>query len=269
MGGMSATNGAMKGIVLQHEVERRDLALGGLWLRATTVKTPPGLSDALGALIAERQADLPPDLEQRRKECRDILRNGRYKPVGRGKPASEYLLRSAREGTFPRIRGLVDAINLVSLETLMPISLWDVDRAPDRTLVFRLGEPGQRYVFNPAGHEMDLQDLVCGGTVSDGVWTPSVNPVKDSMATKTNEETTEVAAVIYAPVAAISDGTLDMACRNLLRRLESCSAPGAEGAYGILRTGERKALPGTTRPAHSTQDQGSGIFEDDRGRRER
>ena len=232
----------MTGVVLEHQVERNDLALGGVRVRATSVNTPAALTDALSALIEERQADLPPDIEQRRKECRDVLRNGKYKPTGRGKPASEYLLRSARDGTFPRINGLVDATNLVSLKTLMPISLWDVDRARERAFVFRLGEPGLSYVFNPAGNEMDLQDLVCGGTVTEDVWSPLVNPVKDSMKTKTDAETTEVAAVIYAPVSAIGDGTLDAACRDLLGWLRSCGTPDASGDIAILRAGERKTL---------------------------
>jgi DNA/RNA-binding domain of Phe-tRNA-synthetase-like protein len=230
------------GIVLEHRVERNDLALGCVWTRATSVKTPAPLTEALNVLIEERHAELSPELEQRRKGCRDILRNGVYKPTGRGKPASEYLLRAARDGTFPRINGLVDATNLVSLRTLMPISLWDVGRVAARRFVFRLGEAEQSYVFNPAGHTMDLQDLVCGGAVKDAVWSPSVNPVKDSMATKTNEETTEVAAAIYASASAISDGTLEAACAELLGWLRSCGGPGVEGDHGILRPGERKSL---------------------------
>ncbi len=235
-------NRAVRGIVLEHRVERSDLALGGVWVRGTSVSTPAPLAAALTALIEERRADLPPELERRRKECRDVLRNGVYKPTGRGKPASEYLLRSAREGSFPRINGVVDATNLVSLKTLMPISLWDVDRAATRTFVFKLGAAGQSYVFNPAGHAMDLRDLVCGGTVKDGVWSPTVNPVKDGMTTKTNESTTEVAAAIYAPLPAIDDGTLDAACRKLLEWLRSCGSAAAEGACGVLLQGQSRTL---------------------------
>lgn len=56
-------------------------------------------------------------------------RNGRYKPTGRGKPANEYLLRAANDGTFPSINGLVDSNNLLSLEHMVPISVWDLDLA--------------------------------------------------------------------------------------------------------------------------------------------
>lgn len=230
------------GIVIENRVERDDLAIGAVWVSGTSVRTPVALADELTALIEERRADLPQPLEDRRKACRDILRNGVYKPTGRGKPASEYLLRSARDGTFPRINGLVDANNLVSLKTLMPISLWDVERAGARTFAFRLGAPEQSYVFNPAGHEMGLQDLVCGGALDDDTWSPLVNPIKDSMLTKTTEQTTEVAAVIYAPASAIADGSLDEACRDLLGLLESCAPSPVMGACAIVGPGERKAL---------------------------
>ncbi len=232
----------MRGVVLEHRVDRDDLALGGVWIGGISVSSPEQLSDALDRLIEQRQAELSPGLEQRRKECRDILRNGIYRPTGRAKPASEYLLRSARDGSFPRINGPVDANNLVSLKTLMPISLWDVGRAASRTVAFRLGEEGQSYVFNPAGHSMDLRDLVCGGSVVDGDWVPMVNPVKDGMATKTNDATTEVAAVIYAPLTAVTDGTLDEACRELLGWLRSCGTGDADGACAILRAGESKTI---------------------------
>ena len=33
-------NRAVRGIVLEHRVERSDLALGGVWVRGTSVSTP-------------------------------------------------------------------------------------------------------------------------------------------------------------------------------------------------------------------------------------
>ena len=43
----------------------------------------------------------------RRASVRDMLRFGAYKPTGRGKPASEYLLNAAAEGHFPFISAAV------------------------------------------------------------------------------------------------------------------------------------------------------------------
>ena len=56
----------------------------------------------------------------RRKRVRAMLRHGKYKPSGRGKPASEFLLRAALDDAFPRINGPVDANNIVSLESGFP-----------------------------------------------------------------------------------------------------------------------------------------------------
>src|SRR5262249_49155820 len=108
---------------------------------------------ALGEL--ERTED-----EGVRAQVRDLLRHGKYKPTGRGKPASEYLRQAAREGRFPRIDALVDVNNLVSLESGLPISVLDVERAGARSFVLRHGRPGESYVFNSAGHTIDLQDLL-------------------------------------------------------------------------------------------------------------
>jgi len=64
----------------------------------------------------------------------------------------------------------------------------------DRLLVLREGAPDERYVFNPAGHEIDVSGLLCVAR-ADG---PALgNAVKDSMETKTHAGTTNVLAVIY------------------------------------------------------------------------
>src|SRR5690606_14984603 len=93
-----------------------DNAAGGLRLglvRAEGLRAgarPDGLDAAIGAL----DPDLDATREARRLAARDMLRHGRYKPTGRGKPASEYLLRALAEGDFPRIHAVVDVNNLVS-----------------------------------------------------------------------------------------------------------------------------------------------------------
>src|SRR5262249_32748464 len=48
-----------------------------------------------------------------RAAVRDLLRfpHGGYKPTGRGKPSSEYLLRAVSEGTLGSINAAVDACN--------------------------------------------------------------------------------------------------------------------------------------------------------------
>lgn len=136
---------------------------------------------------------------------RDLLRFGSYKPTGRGKPASEYLLKAARQDKFPRINNLVDLNNLVSLRSLLPISLIDLGRAATNVFTVRRGRPEEAYVFNSAGQEIGLQDLllVARGPQDE----PCANPVKDSMATKLDEAATDVMAVLYAPPSLRTDLT--------------------------------------------------------------
>jgi DNA/RNA-binding domain of Phe-tRNA-synthetase-like protein len=128
---------------------------------------------------------------------RDMLRHGKYKPTGRGKPASEYLHRSALEDKFPRINTLVDINNLVSLESLLPISLVDLVRAERSAFVVRCGRAGESYVFNSAGQAIELLDLLLVAKLPEDV--ACANPVKDSMATKLTESSSDVMAVLYAP----------------------------------------------------------------------
>jgi DNA/RNA-binding domain of Phe-tRNA-synthetase-like protein len=134
-----------------------------------------------------------------KKSVRDLLRHGKYKPTGRGKPACEYLLNAAREGRFPRINNLVDINNLVSLETQLPISLIDVGLAKSDRFRVRRGRAGEKYVFNSGGQEIDLEDLLLVSHLPADV--PCANPVKDSMATKLIDASSDVLAVIYAPLS--------------------------------------------------------------------
>lgn len=129
-------------------------------------------------------------------EVRNLLRYRKYKPTGRGKPASEYLLNAAREDRFPRLGTLVDINNLISLRSLLPISLVDLDRAMTSRFVVRRGRAGEAYVFNAGGQTIDLEDLLLVACLPDD--RPCVNPVKDSMETKLTEASANVMAVIYA-----------------------------------------------------------------------
>ncbi len=135
-----------------------------------------------------------------RDAVRDLLRAAGYKPSGRGKPASEYLAGAAQKGAFPRISTLVDAANLCSLRSGLPISLLDRTRALEGTtgLVIRPGRSGERYVFNGAGQEIDVAGLLCVAR-EDGA--PVGNAVKDSLATRTDAATRAVLAVVWGSTA--------------------------------------------------------------------
>ncbi|MFU8859136.1 MAG: phenylalanine--tRNA ligase beta subunit-related protein [Cyclonatronaceae bacterium] len=161
------------------------------------------LDERLARLLENRKSGTGGQAEAFRLASRDMLRNGSYKPTGRAKPASEYLLRAAQEGHFPRINTAVDINNYISLNYMVPISLWDIDKAGGRPLTLDLGQAGEKYVFNESGQEIDLKDLVCGVLTDDGSSRkPVINPVKDSMFTKTDAASQNVGYLVYYPASA-------------------------------------------------------------------
>jgi len=175
-------------------------SVGLIWAEGIAPPVPPTETPAFLAPLCDAARDagaayVPDDVRAR---VRRMLRFGKYKPSGRGKPASEFLLRAAVAAEFPLVSGPVDVNNAISLESGLPGSLFDTALSGRRLLV-RRGGPGESYVFNRSGQSIDLEDLllVCRQT-PDG-WEPCGNPVKDSMATKIRAETRDVVAVLYAP----------------------------------------------------------------------
>jgi DNA/RNA-binding domain of Phe-tRNA-synthetase-like protein len=144
-----------------------------------------------GLLSLETAAPLSRD-EGLRMAVRDMLRHWGHKPAGRGKPASEYLVRAVDRGELDSINIAVDVCNAVSLHSGFPIALVDLDRARPP---FRVGpgDPEATYVFNASGQEMSLKGLICLSD-ADG---PCANPVKDAQRTKTDGGTTRTLTVMW------------------------------------------------------------------------
>lgn len=128
-----------------------------------------------------------------RAKVRDLLRHGGYKPTGRGKPASEYLLRTAGEGRLCSINACVDVCNVVSLHSGLPISVVDLELCspPLRIAVARGVQP---YVFNAAGQTIDVEGLLC---LFDSAG-PCANAVKDSQRTKTHAGTRNTLSILWS-----------------------------------------------------------------------
>ncbi|MET0397801.1 MAG: phenylalanine--tRNA ligase beta subunit-related protein [Longimicrobiaceae bacterium] len=168
-----------------------------LRVAAFTTRFPAPLGDlatpheVLRLLDADAPAPLARD-EAVRAAVRDLLRWGGYKPTGRGKPASEYLVRAAGEGALGSINPAVDACNAVSLHAGLPVSVVDLAlaRPPFRVA---LAPAGASYVFNAAGQEIDLGGLLCLWD-ADG---PCANAVRDSQRTKTRPGTTDTLSVVW------------------------------------------------------------------------
>jgi DNA/RNA-binding domain of Phe-tRNA-synthetase-like protein len=146
----------------------------------------------LQLLRADAEAPLSSD-DSVRSAVRDLLRHGGYKPTGRGKPASEYLLRAVAEGALSSINLAVDVCNAVSFHSGLPISVVDLEKAQG-PFVLRLGKPGEKYVFNASGQELDAEGLLC---LCDAEG-PCANAVKDAQRTKTNAETRRTLSIVWA-----------------------------------------------------------------------
>ena len=150
------------------------------------------VSDELCKLLTiDGEAPLRAD-DTVRTAVRDLLRHGGYKPTGRGKPASEYLVRAAGEGGLGSINAAVDTCNAVSLHSGLPVSVIDLDRA-EAPLRISIAPAGTRYLFNASGQEIDISGLVI---LADAVG-PCAGPVKDSHRTKTHPATGRTLSVIW------------------------------------------------------------------------
>jgi DNA/RNA-binding domain of Phe-tRNA-synthetase-like protein len=156
------------------------------------IPTPP---EILALLSLEAAAPLQSD-DAVREAVRVLLRHGGFKPSGRSKPASEYLVRAVGDKALASINAAVDVCNIVSLHSGLPISVVDLARAKPP---FRIGiaPPGSSYIFNAAGQSIDLAGLLCLFDAEG----PCANAVKDAQRTKTDPQTTRTLTVIWSSSA--------------------------------------------------------------------
>ena len=164
-------------------------------LSVFTVDFPDGLGESPDWLVAllkvDAAAPMHPD-DHVRLQVRDLLRHGGFKPTGRSKPASEYLLRAAGEGVLGSINVLVDACNVVSLHSGLPISVVDLVRV-EGVLSVGIAPEGSSYPFNAGGQVIDVGGLLC---LCDQQG-PCANAVKDAQRTKTTSETRQALVVVW------------------------------------------------------------------------
>src|SRR5262245_36025994 len=117
------------GMPLTITVESHPLLEPAAFVTRAAQATSRHETPAAVAGLATREARAPLSTSDAiRTAVRDLLRHGGFKPAGRSKPASEYLVGALAEDRFPRINALVDTCNVVSLHSGLPISLVDVDR---------------------------------------------------------------------------------------------------------------------------------------------
>lgn len=127
-----------------------------------------------------------------RAEIRALLRHGGFKPSGRSKPASEYLVAAHEGGQFPSINAAVDVCNVVSLYSGLPISVIDLDRVVGELSV-SICPPATSYVFNPSGQVIDASGLIAALDAQG----PTATPVKDAQRTKTHDQTRSTLSIVW------------------------------------------------------------------------
>jgi len=176
-----------------------------LMQRVEIAESPAELCSAIDDFAHEMlrsEREMPPET---RKPIRDLLRQGGFKPSGRNRPASEYLANDlATRGAFNFINNLVDINNFLSLQYFVPMSVLDADVFKGRVHL-RFGRAGERYIFNPAGQELDLEGLLLTADLCDGESIPLGSPIKDSMAGKLTPETKSALVVVYSHPGVTTD----------------------------------------------------------------
>jgi DNA/RNA-binding domain of Phe-tRNA-synthetase-like protein len=168
-------------------------------LFVTEFAAPLGETKTPAALLEKLAIDAPAPIrsdEAVRAAVRDLLRHGGFKPTGRSKPASEYLIRAVGEGALSSINLAVDACNVASLHSGLPISVVDLDRA-NEPLQIAIAPAGTSYVFNASGQVIDIGGLLCLCD-ADG---PCANAVKDAQRTKTNDATRRTLSIVWGTKA--------------------------------------------------------------------
>jgi DNA/RNA-binding domain of Phe-tRNA-synthetase-like protein len=132
------------------------------------------------------------------------------------RPSSEALLRRTLRGErWTRVHPLVDACNLMSLELLLPIGLYDLDRL-EPPLELRPGRAGETY----AGIGREPIHFEGRAVVCDRAG-PFGSPISDSERTKVQASTRRALWVVFFPAAIprIERSTALDRCAGFLRPL--------------------------------------------------
>ncbi|MEM1628482.1 MAG: phenylalanine--tRNA ligase beta subunit-related protein [Desulfurococcaceae archaeon] len=116
------------------------------------------------------------------------------------RPAGEALVRRALKGVFPRINPVVDAGNIASTYTIVPVGIYDLGRVklPLKITMSKGGE-----VFKPIGGGVELLDKDIPVLIDSENKVMHIYPHRDSVETMVREHTTRI-LVIAAGVLGVS-----------------------------------------------------------------
>lgn len=120
------------------------------------------------------------------------------------RPSSEALVRRALRGRFPRVNPVVDAGNIASARSLVPIGLYDLDslRPPLKLTLSRGGE-----AFKPIGGGVERLPPGIPILLDSGGRVVHVYPHRDSVETAVKPSTTRILA-LAAGVPGVDEGAL-------------------------------------------------------------
>lgn len=194
-------------VEILRQIDDPRLVLGIAEVAGGTVRdSSPALravADALAERMGREDYAIP---EERRRAVRQLMKLGGFSATGRNRPAHELLLNDLKErGGFHYINNIADANNVVSLEALLPISVFDIEVLGPRLCV-RIGREGEGYVFNPSGQWLDIKRCIACCRADDD--SPLGTPVKDSMASKIFAGATDFLGVIYGTLEGWSQDEL-------------------------------------------------------------
>jgi len=195
------------------EVRETGAFLATSVVRGATVKDDwPGLSE----LIAEAEERVRREHTLEALKQHPVVRAYRdfFWRIGidptKTRPAAEALVRRILSGRgLPRINNVVDAGNIASVETFVPIGLYDLSRIKG-TLRLRLAEEGE--VFHPIGGR---PHTLSGGepVLADDEGIIHLFPHRDSVRTMIRPDTSDV-LVVACGVPRVDEGVVAGAARR-------------------------------------------------------
>lgn len=125
------------------------------------------------------------------------------------RPSSEALLRRCLKGSVPLVNNVVDAGNIASIETFIPIGLYDMDKIKG-DLEIRYAKKGE--TFSPIGGKdevLDEKQIV----LADEEKILHVYPYRDSKLTIVSDETKNV-LIVACGVSGVEKERVVLACKK-------------------------------------------------------
>jgi DNA/RNA-binding domain of Phe-tRNA-synthetase-like protein len=211
--------GHMPRLTIDPDLKRKcpHAALGSVAAQVTTRDTPAGLREELK--LRENEILKLPEPRALLESSNILATRAGYKALGkdpaRYRGSAEALLRRVLGGKgFPQINTVVDIINLVSVESRLPIGLYDLAHVQG-DILFRAGRAGETYK-GIGKYELNLEGL----PVFCDEAGPHGSPTSDSERTMVRSSTQKVVAILISFGGA---GGLDTAGQRLSELLQKYS----------------------------------------------